>query len=114
MEDADWLFELASILGERVGELVETMPAQELLMWNRWLQSKPRGDKRGDWHAAMTAKAIHDIALGFSGKQNPSALDAYLPEWKLVTPESAARQIKLAARSIFGSIVPLPKGMVTL
>jgi len=109
MADADWLFELASILGERVGELVETMPAQELLMWSRWLQSKPRGDKRGDWHASMIAKAIHDIALGFSGKQNPSRLEDYLPTWKLVEPGDDTRGMKLAARSIFGNMVPLPK-----
>ena len=112
MEGGGWLFELAVLLRRPICELLDDVPAQELVMWHRWMQTEPRGDRRGDWHAAMIAKGIHDVALGFSGKQNPSQLEAYLPTWKLVQPGDATRSMKLAARSIFGSIVPLPKEAV--
>lgn len=109
MEEGGWLAELAVLLRRPICELLEDVPAKELLMWHRWMQAEPRGDRRGDWHAAMIAKGIHDVALGFSGKQNPSRLEDYLPSWRLVDPVSACRSMKLAARSIFGNVVPLPK-----
>lgn len=113
MKDAGWLFDLASILRKPVCELLETLPAQELLMWYSWLQLEPRGDKRADWHAAQVAKAAHDVGFGVGGKANPASLSSYLLEWKTVTPESQQHELKLAARRIFGDIIPPPKDEAT-
>jgi hypothetical protein len=86
--------------------LLDELPAGELMAWQHYLQSEPRGEHRGDWQAAQVAKAIHDIALGFNGKSNPMALDQYLLKFESVDPTELTRRNLQAARAIFGKVVP--------
>jgi len=104
-EDA-WLFDLAIFLRLPIGQLLEDMPEPELRVWQEYLASEPRGDRRGDWQSAQLAKALHDIALGFNGKSNPMALDQYLLKFESVDPAELTRRNLQAARAIFGKVVP--------
>ena len=108
MQEAGWLLDLAVLLRRPVCELIETVPAQEMAMWRQYMQMEPRGDRRADWHAGQVAKAAHDVAFAIGGKSNPAGLETYLLKWKLVDPESTQRELLMAARGIFGNVVPIP------
>jgi hypothetical protein len=82
------------------------MPQAELLLWKVYLQKEPRGVKRGDWQAGQVSKAIHDVALGFNGKQNPLELESYLLNFKLIDQQEILKQNLCVARGIFGKMVP--------
>ena len=103
MEEADWLFELAGLLGQPVHELLATMPAKELVMWQHRL-AEPRGDRRADWHAAQLVKAIYDVALGFAGKENTADVGSYKIEFLPGDPESVNRRNLGVARMLFPCI----------
>jgi hypothetical protein len=107
MQEAGWLFELASLLRMPVHEILD-MPVQELTMWHQWLSMEPRGDKRADWHSAQVAKAAHDVGFGISGKLNPAALNTYILKWKLVS-DNSDDDIRQSLRGIFGNIIPPPE-----
>ena len=86
-------------------ELVDRLPAGELLAWRKWLM-EPRGDSRADWHAAQISKCVHDVALGFNGKSNPQGLETYLLSFRMVEELEMNRRNMVAARSFFGKVVP--------
>jgi len=93
-----------------IGRILEQLNNAELLHWQaylQYLQSEPRGDRRGDWQAAQIVKAIYDVALGFNGKTNPATLEQHLLQFATVDEKQLARQNLRAARAIFGKVVPL-------
>jgi hypothetical protein len=106
MQEAGWLFELASLLRMPVHEILD-LPVQELTMWHQWLSMEPRGDKRADWHAAQISRAAHDVGFGVAGKMNPASLTSYILKWSLVSSNNDDH-IRLALRGIFGKIIPVP------
>jgi hypothetical protein len=86
--------------------LLDDTPAKVLQLWKLYITQEPRGDRRGDWQAAQVSKAIHDVALGFNGHSNPSALDDYLLQFELIDRQTLLRNNLRIARGIFGKVVP--------
>jgi hypothetical protein len=105
MEEAAGLLELAQLLHTPVHEIVDDMPAQELMMWQEWLR-EPRGDRRADWRSATVCRTIHDVALGFNGAKNDQPLSTYLIAFKETSGPDAVQRNVSAARQIFGKVVP--------
>lgn len=77
-----------------------------LKCWKLYIEKEPRGDRRGDWQAAQVAKAIHDVALGFNGHANTEPLERYCLHFETINRASITRNNLIAARSIFGKVVP--------
>lgn len=105
MEEVGWLCELAVLLRMPICSLVDTLPANELVIWREWLM-EPRGDRRADWRAAQIAKSVHDVALGFNGKPNPQQLDSYLLSFRTLDPAETNKRCLESARAIFGKVIP--------
>jgi hypothetical protein len=76
------------------------------MAWQQYLTSEPRGERRQDWHAAQLAKAVHDVALGFSGHRNSMTLEQYLLSFQALDPAELVKANLRNARAIFGKVVP--------
>ena len=104
MEEVGWLFDLASLLGKTVGELLEKVTPGELTMWAFWMKSQPRGDQRHDWQAALTTKAIYDLAGSMGGVANTLGIQDYLLQWKTTDSKLDGESIKARVLASFPGI----------
>lgn len=47
--------------------MLAELGARDIEMWRAWRAAQPRGDERGDYHAALTAAELANVAAAFVG-----------------------------------------------
>ena len=98
---------LAWGLGMPMYKLVEEMPADELMLWQAWMQ-EPRGEDRDDWRAASICQVVHSVGQSFSKSRRKIATREF--KLKFEAPKTFEQRNPIAdARRIsraFGGIIP--------
>lgn len=86
---------MASILSKSLKEIDE-MEADEVLLWQEWMSSEPRGMRRMDFHAAQITQAIYGIMNRFTAGSKPVRLKDCLLTFKTREADNQQDNLKNA------------------
>lgn len=103
----EFLFKLALALGRPVGELLRTMSAPELRLWQAFSRRHPFGDERADWRHAI-AMSFWANALRGKGKATvppEKFLLKFEPKRKQQTAQEMFNILMAGTKAVGGKVI---------